>query len=734
MTPASPARGDDARSGRPPAPAGVAAWHALPVADVEARLGTSPRGLDRDEVDARLELHGPNRLEEEPPPKALVVFLRQFTSPLIAILLVAGAITVALGEMLDAILIAAVLLANAVIGFAQESRAESAVRSLMKLVVPQSLVVRGGQEWQVDSPDLVPGDVVLLEPGSRVPADLRLSRVNALAIDESLLTGESLPVTKRTSPVSEGAAVADRDSMAFTGSIVTSGRGRGYVVATGADTELGTIAGLIRAEEAAETPLQSRIDALARFIGVAVLIAAVIAFASGVLRGESVQDMFLTAVAMAVSAVPEGLPVAVTITLAIGVSRMVRRNAIIRRLPAVETLGSTTVIGSDKTGTLTENRMTVQEIWAGGRTFRVPADLSCDDGPLRLTLVAGVLTNEAELVHRDGVVASTGDPTEVALLMAGAEAGLDPGELRDRHEVVAEIPFEAERRFSASIRAFDEGHAVFVKGAPERVIGMCSRVLTDEGPVPIDPEAAHGAARALAAEGLRVLAMAYRGIHGADGPRSGDDIGLPLREEDEPDDLVLLGFQGMMDPPRAGVRDAIGACRGAGVRVVMITGDHAITARAIAARLGIIESTDAPVITGSALARLDRDELRAQVGEVAVFARVSPRDKLRIVEALQERGHVVAVTGDGVNDAPALRAAAIGIAMGEGGTDVAREASDMVLSDDNFVSIVAAVEEGRVTFANIRKVAFFLISTGAAEVAAILAAVWLGWPLLLVPA
>lgn len=701
------------------------AWHATTVAEVEQRWATSARGLGGAEAARRLAHHGPNRLAEEPPTPALVVFARQFADPLIAILLVAAVVTVVMRELLDASLIAVALLLNAVIGFTQERRAADAVRALMRLVVQHSRVVRDGREQVVDSAELVPGDLVVLEPGSRVPADLRLCSVNELQVDESLLTGESIPVEKDTAPVAERTSIGDRTSMAYTGSVVTSGRGRGYVVATGQATELGSIAGLVRGQEVSEGPLAARMASFARVIGVSVLAASVITFVSGVALGSTAEEMFRTAVAMAVSAVPEGLPVAVTVTLAIGVGRMARRNAVLRRLPSIEALGSTTVIGSDKTGTLTENRMTVQAVWADGRILEVTDGLdghSAASDAVRHTLRAGALTNEAQVVHEPDGPVHTGDPTEVALLLAADVAGIDVDELRSRHAVVADIPFESERRWSGTVREVDGEQVLFVKGAPERVIGMCSSVHTDEGIRPLDPDVAHDAARELAARGLRVLAMAYRPL----------DAGAAV--DKEPDGLVLAGLQGMMDPPREGVREAVASCRAAGVRVVMITGDHAMTARCIAAEVGIVDRPDAAVVTGEELADLDDEQLRRLVGEVSVFARVSPDDKLRIVRALQELGHVVAVTGDGVNDAPALRAADVGVAMGRDGTDVAREASDMVLTDDNFVSIVAAVEEGRVAFGNIRKVSFFLVSTAVAETFAIMASVWLGWPLLLLPA
>ncbi len=713
-------------------------WHGMTARSVEERFATGPHGLTDDEASIRLAEVGPNRLEEQPPTPATIVFVRQFRSPLIYILLIALGVTLVLGEHLDASVIATVLVLNAVIGYVQERRAEGAVRALMKLITPQARVIRGGQEWEIESTELVPGDVVLLEPGTRVPADIRLTTVNALQIDESLLTGESLPVTKQVDPVGADSPLGDRASMAHTGAVATAGRGAGVVVATGQDTELGSIAALMRAEEEPATPLQLRMIRFGKLIGIAVAGGALITFTSGILLGRPVDDMFLVAVALAVSAVPEGLPIAVTITLAVGVSRMARRNAVIRRLPAVETLGSTTTIGSDKTGTLTENRMTVRQVWTSDHRYAhegVGPDgvllehgraMTVDpDSALGLTLAAGILTNEAHVYRREnGDVVTAGDPTEVALLTVAMSAGLEPDEVRNAHPVFGEIPFEPVNRYSATVRLRNDEHTVFVKGAPERVIGMCTHLLTDRGAVPLDPEEAEDAARRMARRGLRVLAFAYRELpHRLSGP---DAL-------EEPTGLVLVGLLGMMDPPRAGVREAIADCRAAGIRVLMITGDHADTARAIAADLGI-GSRAGGVLTGSDLQHLGDTELRDLIHEIDVFARVSPEDKLRLVNTLQTLGEVVAVTGDGVNDAPALRSAQIGIAMGRDGTDVAREAADMVLVDDNFVSITAAVEEGRVTFDNIRKVTFFLVSTGAAEMAAIIVSVWLQWPLLLLPA
>ncbi|MEX2586731.1 MAG: HAD-IC family P-type ATPase [Actinomycetota bacterium] len=711
-------------------------WHALESEQVQTRLETGPDGLSGKEAAARLARFGANQIEDEASAGALVVLLRQFRSPLIYILLAAAGITALLEEYIDAGVIAFVLVLNAAIGFTQERKAEGAVRALMQLVVPKARVVRDGREFTVDSRQLVVGDAVLLESGARIPADLRLAWTNGLHINESLLTGESLPPAKHHEPVDSGASLADRHNMAYTGTVVTSGRGLGLVTATGSRTELGTIAGLIRSEAVTQTPLQERMGQFARVIGVAVGVASVVAFVSGLALGGSPQEMFLTAVALAVAAIPEGLPAVFTITLALGVRRMARRHAIIRRLPAVETLGSTTVIGSDKTGTLTENRMTVQQIWAGGRMFEFADgggdDLLCDGEPatpadhpaLRLTVLTGVLTNEAQAQASDRGVQITGDPTEGSLLMSAVAIGIRPDQAREDNPAVADIPFEPEHGYSATLRSRDEVQTLYVKGAPERVTAMCTHMLVEGKPEPIDVNAVHQAAHQLAEDGLRVLAFAYR--------ETPTPIAAP-NELSEPRALVFLGLQGMMDPPRAGVREAVSTCRKAGIRVVMITGDHRTTALAIARSLGLCDA-DATALTGAEMAAMSAEQLIERAASTSVYARASPEQKLRIVKALQQVGNVVAVTGDGVNDAPALKAADIGVAMGRSGTDVAREASDMVLTDDNFVSIAAAVEEGRVTFDNVRKVTFFLVSTGAAAIAAILVGVWARWPLIMLPA
>ena len=713
-------------------------WHALPVAEVEQCLDVGPDGLETTEVAERLSIVGPNILREEPPPGVLELLLRQLRSPLIYILLFAAVVTLLLREFIDMSVIIAVLIINTTIGFIQERQADRSVRALQQLLTPRASVVRRGRTLDITSSELVPGDLVLLESGKHVPADLRLVEATRLLVDESLLTGESAPVLKHTEPLEGDLVVQDRFNMAFAGTTVARGRGRGYVTATASATELGGIAIQMRSGELVETPLQRHISHLSTIIGGVVAVAAVLAFAIGLAAGEPLSEMFLVAVALAVSAVPEGLPVAFTITMATAVRRMAGHDVIVRQLPAVETLGSTTVIGSDKTGTITQNRMTVQRIWSDGRQGSAPvgsyedavvrtgwSDLSHPD-PMLLTLVAGVIANEATLSDDpDGSSQFGGDPTEVALLVAAAEAGLDVRGIRQELTPVIDLPFEPDRRYSASTRQSSSDvrsqYLTYVKGAPEKVLQMSSHMLTDAGPVPIDEENIAQAIGSLARDGLRVLAFAV------------------AEDEDAPPDLenltglTFVGLQGMIDPPRPGVEEAIADCRRAGIHVIMITGDHVATAAAIGSQLGLAAAPDA-VVEGSTIDQLDDAAFSNLLKTAEVFARVTPRQKLRIVQQLREDGEIVAVTGDGVNDAPALRAADIGVAMGRDGTDVAREAAEMVLTDDDFTSIFEAVKQGRVTFDNLRKVTFFLVATNVAEILAVLTALSLGWPLPFQPA
>lgn len=700
-------------------------WHALEAREVAERLGTGPEGLSEEEVARRRERFGLNELAEAPPESAWIVFFRQFASPLTYILLVALGITVVLREFIDASVIALAIFLDVIIGFFQERKAEASVRALMRLLSPKARVMREGHVQEIESRLLVPGDRVLLESGARVPADLRLDTATALMVDESLLTGESLPVHKQTAPLDPSLPLADRANMVYTGSIVTTGRGQGYVVETGTTTELGAIAESIRRERKLDTPLQQRMIQFSHVIAIGILFACVSSFVIGTIQGHSIKDMFVLAVALAVGAIPESLPVILTVTMAVGVRRMAARNAIVRRLTAVETLGSTTVVGSDKTGTLTENRMTVTELWVDGRSLPLPREGSIVPSPtLRAALKAGVLTNEADVWSEGESLETRGDPTEVALLLAAGRAGLSHQALRMENQVLGEIPFEPALQYSASLRQTPEGPMVFVKGAPERVLSMCRSILGEEGIRPIDEAEVLAANREMAARGLRVLALAHLPLEKAPGKFEPDEL---------PNDLVLLGLAGMVDPPRPGVKEAIAGCQEAGMRVVMITGDHAETARAIGRELGIAVKGER-AISGAEIAALGDEELRQVVRDHSVFARVAPECKLRIVRAFQANGEVVAVTGDGVNDAPALRGSDIGIAMGRSGTDVAREASDMVLADDNFVSIYAAVSEGRITFENLRKATFFLLSTAAAEILALLTALTVGLPSPFLPA
>lgn len=697
------------------------AWHAIGEEAVAAALDSPPEGLTEQEAADRLARFGANALPEPAPPGALTILARQFLSPLIYVLVGAAAVTAWLGEWIDTGVIFVVVVLNALIGMAQESGAERAVRSLTGLLSHRALVQRGGARLQVASRELVPGDRVFLESGVRVPADIRLASASNLLIDEAVLTGEAAAAEKHPGLVEADAPQGDRFNMAWAGTIVRSGRGGGMVVATGEETAVGRIAQSMRRERSPATPLQVRQARLAKFIGLIVVALSMVSFAVGVARGNEATEMLKVAVALAVSATPEGLPMAFTITLAIGVRRMARRKAIIRHLPAVETLGSTTVIGSDKTGTLTRNEMTVMEAWTAAGTHIAGEERAAPGSALELVLVAGVVANEATLGRGESGRGPEGDPTETALLVAAEAFGLGYEAVRADYAPAGEVPFEPELRYSGAVRVRGGRRLFFVKGAPERVLEMCGAMADGGTPAPRWREHAREAAAAAAGRGLRVIAMAC-------GELAPDED--PPRE---PSGLHYLGFEAMMDPPREGVIEAIRGCRRAGIRVVMITGDHGSTALAIARQLGIA-GADGVVVEGREIEAMTDDELRQRMRTATVCARMSPEHKLRVVRALQQDGGVVAVTGDGVNDAPALRVADLGIAMGVSGTDVAREAADMVLADDNFVSIYAAVREGRTTFDNIRNVTFFLLSTSGAEIAVILGALVLGWDLPLLAA
>ncbi|MFQ5441864.1 MAG: cation-translocating P-type ATPase [Thermodesulfobacteriota bacterium] len=712
-------------------------WYQLNSKDILHELKTSEEGLSDKEVEARLVQYGPNKLAEEEKINKLKILFHQFTSPLIYILLIAAIVTFLLHEYIDTGVIMAVVLLNAIIGYTQEFKAEKSVRALKEMLVPKARVIRDGVEKEVHSLELVPGDIVLLASGSKVPADVRLFSTIELKVEEAMLTGESIPAEKTTADIKEDYLThGDQRNMAFMGTVVVSGRAHGIVVETGQGTALGQIAKEVREVSAFKTPLQEKLEKFARLIGFVVLGFSSLVFGAGIMFGAKASDMFMTAVAMAVSAIPEGLPIAVTIAMAIGVTRMARRNAIIRKLPAVETLGSTTVIGSDKTGTLTKNEMTVRIIFDGDKTYGVTGSgyepkgtISHEQAPvnvgelvnLRRVLRIGLLCNESDIYEKDNSYRVDGDPTEGALIVSAFKAGLNCEDERSNYHQVAMLPFESELGYMATLHEDKGKRVIFVKGAPERVLDMCTRGTDGEN---LERAEILQVAENFAKSGLRVLAMAYR--------EASADM-EEITHHDIESELIFAGFQGMLDPPRPEAVDAIKRCKDYGIRIVMITGDHGTTAAAIAGMLGITtEASD--VLTGREIESMSDDELFNVLETVSIFARVAPHHKLRIVRQLTRHGEIVAVTGDGVNDAPALKAAHIGIAMGKGGTDVAKEASDMVLADDNFASIFAAVEEGRVVYGNIRKVTLFLVSCGFGEITAILATILMGIPLPYIPA
>jgi magnesium-transporting ATPase (P-type) len=708
-------------------------WHTVELSALHESLSATPNGLTDAEAQARLREYGPNMLPEQPPPALWQIVLRQFYSPLIYILLIAAVVSVFIGDLKDAGFIAAVLVLNAIIGSYQEWKAEQSSLALRKLLQIRAAVQRDGEVREISGEEVVPGDVVWLESGNRVPADLRLLTAHGFEIDESLLTGESLPVTKDTAWIGpENAPVGDRANMSFAGSIVTRGRSKGIVVATGAATNVGQLAVDVVSAAGGKPPLLQRMERFTNVIaGATLVIAASIGVLGASMGRYSASEMFLFVVALAVSAIPEGLPVAMTVALAIATTRMARRGVIVRRLTAVEGLGSCTLIATDKTGTLTVNELTVREVrLPSGQTFTVTGEgfapsgqVLLDERPVEVggqtalgsLARAGVLCNESDLHQRNGNWEWRGDAVDVALLSFGHKLGWRRAATLDTHPQVNEIPFESERQFAATFHEMDGEVRVFVKGAPERILAMCS-----DGD---DKSKLEATAVEMASRGFRVLALAEgKGDVGADRSQA------PA----EPSNLTLLGFVGMIDPLRAGVREAVHACHDAGVGVSMVTGDHGVTALAIARDLDLAHD-ESEVITGPELTEKSPEELAEIVGRVRVFARVAPRQKLEIVEAAREAGHFVAVTGDGVNDAPALRSANIGVAMGRSGTDVAREAADLVISDDNFATIVAGIEEGRIAYDNIRKVIYLLISTGAAELVLMGLAIATGMPLPLLP-
>jgi P-type Ca2+ transporter type 2C len=720
-----------------------AAAYQQPAAAVIAALGVgAQRGLTTEEARRRLEQYGPNELQTEPPVPAWRKFLAQFQSPLIILLLIAAVFSLIVwvyeGDEpvpYEALAIFAIVLLNGILGFVQEERAERSVAALRAMAAAEASVLRDGQLQRVPATGLVPGDIIAIEEGDTIPTDSRLIQSIALQTAEASLTGESLPVSKDTDPLTEEVGIGDRSNMVFSGTAATYGRGRAIVTAIGMQTEMGKIAGLLRQTESEPTPLQQELNRTGKLLGIVVVIIAIvmvvtIILVQGVREFSAIIDVLILGVALAVAAVPEGLPAIVTAVLSLGVQRMAKRNTIVRKLPAVETLGSATVIASDKTGTLTKNEMTVRTVVTASGRVDITGTGYAPEGELRqdghvledealrtevtYTLGAANRANNAVLQQRDGRWTIQGDPTEGALIVAARKADLTDEQLDERFARIGEVPFSSERKLMSTVHTDveqPERLLVFTKGAPDILLSRCHQIWVGDGSQSlIEERRAHigDVNEQLASEALRTLGIACR-ILPRDALEHTDAVSDQLEQE-----LVFLGLIGMIDPPREEVKDAVVVAKGAGIRPIMITGDHPRTAASIVAELDIADTATA--VTGAKLERMSDEELRATVRESSVYARVNPQHKLRIVDALQHNGHVVAMTGDGVNDAPALKSANIGVAMGITGTDVAKEAADMILADDNFATIVAAVEEGRAIFANIQKFLRFLLSSNIGEV------------------
>jgi Ca2+-transporting ATPase len=709
-------------------------WHQLEWKEALERLQSSETGLGAQEAGRRLERYGANELIETKRRSAWAMFFDQFKDFMILVLLAAAVIAGLIGEAADTIAIVVIVVLNAVLGFIQEYRAEKAMAALKKMAAPMATVLREGRIETVPAAQLVPGDVVILEAGNVVPADIRLMEAVDLRVDEAALTGESVPVEKRTAALTEAELpIGDRHNMAYKGTLVTYGRGRGVVVATGMQSELGRIATLLQAQDEGKTPLQKRLTAFGKKLALAVLGICAVVLVTGLLRGEPPLLMLLTAISLAVAAIPEALPAVITISLALGAKQMVKHRALIRKLPAVETLGSVTYICSDKTGTLTLNRMSVETVYAGSRA-QTPNELprpeqeqtqagsSSEAGPAALLLTAMALCNDARVDASGAVI---GDPTEAALLELARQKGYLREALDETYPRVAEIPFDSERKRMTTFHPWEDGRIVsFTKGAVEEIVERSTKILDREGWQEIQREEVLTTAERLAAEGLRTLAFAMR---------VWDALPGRIAPETAEDDLVLIGIVGMLDPPRPEAAQAVAMCRSAGIRPVMITGDHPLTAAVIARRVDILRGQDEIIMTGRELAQLSLPEFEERVEQVRVYARVAPEQKLKIVQALQDKGHFVAMTGDGVNDGPALKRADIGVAMGITGTDVAKEAADMILLDDNFATIVNAVKEGRRIFDNIRKFIKYTMTSNSGEIATIFFAPFLGLPIPLLP-
>lgn len=702
-------------------------WHSMDADKTASELGSSiTEGIMEKEAVERFSKFGPNLIEQKAGRTKFRMFFDQFKDFMVIVLLAAAAISGLLGEWADTVIILVIVLLNALLGMIQENKSEQALKALKMMAAPNAKVIRGGMVTIVPAQNLVQGDLVIIEAGDYIPADLRLIESANLKIDESALTGESLPSEKDISgEIDAKAGVGDRLNMAFSSTIATYGRGRGIVVGTGMNTEIGNIAGMIMETKEEKTPLQVKLNQLGKLLGIAAIVICSLIFVVGLLYGRDVFEMFLTAVSLAVAAIPEGLTAVVTIVLAIGVQRMAKRNAIIRNLPSVETLGSATVICSDKTGTLTQNKMTVVSAWIDNKRYDIK-DINVDNADFKLITKISILCNDAQIVREDGVVSFMGDPTETAFVAMALDKGMDKHVIEVHNQRMNEIPFDSVRKRMTTINKTTDGYRVYVKGAVDEMLPFCTRIKLNGDAVAINEyvlDDIKSENESMAKDALRVLAMAYKDL----------DV-LPNKDEmnDLESDLIFAGMLGMIDPPREEVKRAVAICKKAGIKTVMITGDHLVTAMAIADALGIFNEGDGAV-TGAELQEMTDEELKSRVANISVYARVSPEHKVRIVEAWKAWGHVVAMTGDGVNDAPALKRADIGASMGKVGTDVAKEASDMVLTDDNFSTIVAAVEEGRIIYANILKAIQFLLSCNVGEIVTLFVGTMLNWHELLLP-
>ncbi|KZZ83158.1 cation-translocating P-type ATPase [Bacillus sp. SJS] len=718
-------------------------WHEMEIQDVAESVNTDrDTGLSDREVHSRYGKFGYNELQEAEKTSALLLFLGQFKDFMVLVLLGATIISAFLGEYIDAVAIVAIVLMNGILGYFQERRAEKSLEALKQLSAPQVSCLRDGEWGRIPSRELVPGDIIKFTSGDRIGADLRLLSVKSLEIEESALTGESVPVQKTNGALQvKEAGLGDLTNMAFMGTLVTRGSGIGMVVATGMKTAMGQIADLLQTAESLDTPLQKRLEQLGKILIVVALILTALVVGVGVIQGHSLYSMFLAGVSLAVAAIPEGLPAIVTVALSLGVQRMIKQRSIVRKLPAVETLGCASVICSDKTGTMTQNKMTVTDIWSGGKQWKVSGtgfDVNGEftykertvalkeEKALQQILTFGMLCNTAEFSETEAEKRIDGDPTEGALLIAGMKAGMTRESLNKKFTIVEEFPFDSTRKMMSVIAEDSAGKRfVVTKGAPDVLLGIAGQVLWEDRQQSMTSQYEQRikeSIESMASKALRTIAIAYK-------PIGKDRV---YKQEDAEKDLVFVGLQGMIDPPRPEVKQAIKECRAAGIKTIMITGDHVITARAIAKQLDLLPH-NGKVMDGAALNKLSSDELEKVVEDVYVFARVSPEHKLKIVKAFQKRGHIVAMTGDGVNDAPAIKAADIGISMGITGTDVAKEASALVLADDNFATIKSAIREGRNIYENIRKFIRYLLASNVGEILVMLFAMILALPLPLVP-